>query len=119
MLGTSSTVDEQRAADAGAERDHHHDALLVATGAEAHLGEAGGVGVVQHDERTPDRLAEPLGDVLPDPRLVDVGGGLGHAPADDGRERRADGPVATELGDDLGDDVGDGRRHAGFGVSSR
>ena len=35
------------AADAGAERDHEHDALAVAAGAEAHLGDAGGVGVVE------------------------------------------------------------------------
>ena len=62
----------------------------------------------------PTALPSALGDVLPDPRLVDVGGGLGHAPADHGRERRADGAVATELGDDLGDDVGDGRRHGGL-----
>ena len=50
-------VDEQPRTDAGAERQHEHDAAAVAAGAVAHLGEPGGVGVVDDVDVLAGRLA--------------------------------------------------------------
>ena len=59
-VGHEHAVVEHPAADAGAERDHDDDALAVPAGAEADLGEPGGVGVVEHEHRR----AEPIGEDL-------------------------------------------------------
>ena len=61
-VGDQHAVVEQRGADAGADRHHHHDAAARARRAEARLGDAGRVGVVEHDARTigrPRRAASP------------------------------------------------------------
>ena len=54
-VGHELAVDEQRAADAGAERHHDHDAGAALARAERDLGDAGGVGVVDHRDLAADR----------------------------------------------------------------
>ena len=65
-------VDEDRGADAGAQRQHHHRAVAAATGAERHLGDARRVGVVQERDRSTEAGREqPLrvgADPARDPR---------------------------------------------------
>ena len=56
----------------------------AAAGAEAHLGEPGGVGVVADDQRAAERVGEERVGGRADPRAVDVGGGLDHAVEDHG-----------------------------------
>ena len=69
-------VDQQRAADSGAERQQDDHARHALGRAEARLGDAGGVGVVEHDDlvAAAGRLGEARVDVGADPALVDVGG---------------------------------------------
>ena len=83
-------VDEQRRADAGAQRDDHDRAGAVAARAQRHLGEAGGVGVVQERDRALQPRLQVGLHVHADPALVDVGGGPGHALLGDGRKREPD-----------------------------
>jgi hypothetical protein len=99
-------VDEHRAADAGAERQHDHGAAPVAARAKPHLGEARGVGVVQHDDRPLQARAQQPADVAADPRRIDVGGGVGDAILHD---RRHGHPHAARR-IELQHDCGDGRR---------
>ena len=57
MFGTSTPSMNSPDPMPGAERQHEHDALAVASGTEANLGEAGGIGVVDdvHVRRRPPR----------------------------------------------------------------
>ena len=73
----------------GAERQHDHDAGVVAPGPVADLGQAGGVGVVDDVDLLAGRLGEQGVGVGADPRRVDVGRAVDHALADDARERHA------------------------------
>ena len=81
VLGTSTPSYEDAGPDARAEGQEDDRARLLATDAEAHLGDPGGVGVVDDDDRAPGRLAQPLDDREADPRLVDVAGGLERVPS--------------------------------------
>ena len=94
-------VEEQPRADPRAEREHDDDTVAVATGAVAHLGESGGVGVVDHVHRAARRLGEHGVDVGADPRLVDVRRRAGDAVAHDRREGHADVAVPVEVVDEL------------------
>src|SRR6516162_5922204 len=84
---------KERGADAGAEGEHDDRAGAIAAAAEAHLGDAGGVGVVQHQHRTPERLRGERLAIGADPALIDVGGRERRAALDDARERYP-GPTA-------------------------
>ena len=99
--------------------------------AELHLGDARSVGVVEHGDRRADRVAEQLGGVGADPRLVDIRGRVRDAVLDHRGERRTGGLLPVEerrhLADDFGDGLGRGRVRgddpmpvgnelAGFGV---
>jgi hypothetical protein len=67
VLGTRRRR-EQRRPDAGPERQQHHDALAAAAGTEAHLGDAGRIGVVQESrDRALQPRAEAPGPVEADP----------------------------------------------------
>jgi hypothetical protein len=105
-------VQEQRAADAGAERQHHDQAALVPSRPERHLGDPGRVRVVEHRDRSAEPVGEQLRGGRVEPRLVDVGGGAGHAVHHHAGERDTDPVVPGEgirhLGDRLHDpgDVG-------------
>ena len=80
------------------------------------LGDAGGVGVVDHRDVTAERLGEELRGVGPDPRRVDVRRAVGDAALDDGGERGSGGAGPLEEAGDLGDHAGDrvgGRRMGG------
>ena len=81
-VGHEFAVDEQRAADAGAEREYQHGAIYIAGGAEVHLGETCRVGVVDGDDLAFEFQRRRLGERLADPGLGDIGGRV-HRPADD------------------------------------
>src|SRR5579859_1870623 len=83
-------LDEQGAADPGAEGQHQHGALLADPGAEPHLGHPGRVGVVQHPDRIAGGLAEQRAGVIADPGRIQVCGGPGHPVGDHAGERDAD-----------------------------
>src|SRR5262249_52516757 len=59
-VGQQHAIVEDRAPDPGAQRDHGDHALAVLAGAEAHLGEAGGVSVIEHRDRTPESVGAEL-----------------------------------------------------------
>ena len=82
--------------------------VAVAAGAELHLRDARGVGVVEHRDGTARRPFEQLDRVGADPRLVDVRGGPDDAALDDGRQRETDRARRVELGEEVLDDAGDG-----------
>ena len=82
-VGHEFAVDEQGAADAGAEAQHQHGAAHIARGAEVHFGEAGGVGVVDGDDFALELGGGGLGERLADPGLGDVGGGVDRSADDD------------------------------------
>ena len=71
---------------------HQHHARDALAGAEPHLGESGGVGVVEDDDGAAHRLGEGLDRVHADPALVDVGRRHGRPPDDQAREADAHGP---------------------------
>ena len=107
VFGHQHAVDEQPRADAGAERQHEHDARHALAGAEAHLGEPGGVGVVDDvDVGAPAAFGEQRVGIGAEPRLVDVGRAVDRrrGARRRGTSRRRARPV--EVLDELGDDVG-------------
>ena len=111
-VGHQAALAEDGGADAGAERQQHHDAGHVGRRPVADLREAGGVGVVHGAHRHPEPVGDRRGDVGPQPRVVDVGREHG-APADDRRgEGAADPPGPPVLGHHARDRVrhGVGRR---------
>ena len=75
------------------------DAAPVARRAEARLGDAGRVGVVQHGAVAPGRASDHGRGVRADPRLVDVRGGADGPAHDDRGQRAPDRAVAAELPD--------------------
>src|SRR5580692_9064836 len=94
-------LDEQRAADPGAEGHHQHGALLIHPRPERHLGHPGRVDVVEHPDRVAGGLGEQRGGVQPDPGRVHVGGGPGHAVGDHTGEGDADRAGPVERGREL------------------
>src|SRR5690606_40045215 len=101
--GDEYPVREQGAADAGAEGQHDDGAPVVAARAEVHLGDAGGVRVVDHGHRqAAETVAEQDARVGVDPALVYVGGGTdGGAVGDHAGEGDADRAGPAEVVDDL------------------
>ncbi len=95
-------VEEERRADARAERQHQDHPAHAGAGAVAHLGQAGGVGVVQERAGAADGRREELLGRGADPRLVQVGGGHHHAAHDRRRQADPDRPVRREGADHLG-----------------
>ena len=65
-------VDEQGAADAGAQSQQEHGARHVARGAIAQFGEARRIGIVDGDHGPPQVLAGQRRQRLADPRLVEI-----------------------------------------------
>ena len=108
-------VDDERGADAGAERRGDDEALLALGRAELLFGEARGVRVVDDGDGAAGRFGEHGGHVDADPRLVEVRHEVERlAGLDGGRERDADGrgfghfEVVELLAHDLGDRVRSG-----------
>ncbi len=99
-------VEEQARADPRAEREHDDDTIAAAPGAITHLGEAGGVRVVDHVDRLARGGGEHGIDVRADPRLVDVRRGPGDPVADHRRKGHADVAFPVEVLDELTHDVG-------------
>src|SRR4051794_5188088 len=83
-------VEQQCAADTGAERGHEHQPPGAASRAEPRLRHAGSVRVVDHVDRPAQPLGEHRVDVGPDPGRVDVGGGAYDAAGDDAGDGDAD-----------------------------
>jgi hypothetical protein len=55
-IGKQPPAGEQRRADTGTEGEHDDGAGTTAAAAEAHLRDAGGIGVVQHQHRPAEGL---------------------------------------------------------------
>ncbi len=70
VFGMKLAVENQRGADAGAQRGGDDEAILALRGAELLLGKTGGVSVVHHGDRTTASFGEHFGDVHADPGLV-------------------------------------------------
>jgi len=77
-------------ADAGTEGQHDDGAGTALTAAEAHLGDAGGVRVVQHQHRPPERLGRQRSTVGADPAGIDIGRGVSRPALDDAWKGDAD-----------------------------
>src|SRR6202521_1732559 len=105
-VGKEFAAGEQRRADAGAESQHDHRAGAAAAAAETHLGEAGGIRVIQEQYRPRQRPRGERRAVGAYPRGVDVGGGIGGALLDDAREGDPD-PAGGR-----GESPGQSRQHA-------
>ena len=99
-------VDEQPRADTGAEREHHHDALTTGGHAVPHLGQPGGVSVVDHVHADTERLGEDLVGVDVQPRLVDVRRRSDDAVANDRRKCAPDRALPAVMADELDHDLG-------------
>ena len=112
-VGDQHAIDEQRAADPGAERHHVDRARLVLAGAERHLRNAGCVRVVQQPDLLPGRPGQQGPGVQPDPGLVQVGRRPGHPvdhhPGKGDAGGTGPGKGLHELVYDLGHRVRDGR----------
>jgi hypothetical protein len=109
-VGDQDAVDEQGAADPGAERHHQDRAGLAASRAERHLRDARRVGVVQQPDLLPGRLGQQGPGVQADPPFVQVGRRPGHPVHHHPREGDADGPGPGEGVHELADDPGHGVR---------
>src|SRR5215218_11021115 len=99
-------VEQQGAADTGAEGGHEHQPPRVPGRAEPGLRDAGRVRVVDHVDRPAQPLGEHRVDVGPDPGRVDVRGGAHDAAGDDAGDGDANGAVGEVVGEvrhDLGD----------------
>ena len=113
-VGHERAVDEQRAPDAGAERDHHHDAASDPTPAPNSISATPAASAsFTTVTGAPIAFGEERRRVGADPLLVDVGRGEGHALLDDRGERCAGRALPVEEGceltDHLGDRLGGGR----------
>ena len=83
-------VVDHRRADPGAEGGQEHQPATAGGSAVLHLGEAGGVGVVDHVDLATGGLAEDPVGVGAEPGVVDVGGRVDHAVAHDAGDGDAD-----------------------------
>ena len=119
VFGQQHAVAEQRRADARAEREHEYGAGLPAARAEAHLGQARGVGVVADQEPRPRHRRTTDRPERLDPRVVDVGCGLDDAAEDHGRKADAGLQLARQLRDEPCGGLDHGLGVAGCGVSTR
>ena len=66
-------VEDQRGADAGAQRGGDDQAVLALGCAELLFGKTGRISVVHHGDRTAASFGEHFGDVHANPRLVQIG----------------------------------------------
>ena len=102
-VGHQLPVDEQRAADAGPEGEQQDHAIGVAAGAEAHLGQPGRVGVVEHDHRNLAVLRQQAIRVEALPRRVQVCRSQRDAAFEDAGQGDAHRTVPAELTGEGGD----------------
>ena len=100
-VGHQAAINKQRRANAGAEGQDHHQARAATPGAEAHLGQSGGVGVIEHRDWAAHRLPEQLGDGLADPILGDVDRGQRPAMPHRSRKSTPDRPRPAKMPDQL------------------
>ena len=100
-VGHQRAVVEQARPDPRSEREHDDDAVAAATGAVAHLGQPGSVGIVDHVHRTARGGGEHGVDVRADPRLVDVRRATGDSLAHHRWKGHADVAFPLEVVDEL------------------
>ena len=106
---------EERGAEASADGDDEHGARFLASGAEAHLGQPRGIGVVGDEDRAARVLREVGGDRQAEEALVDVRRGA-HRAADDGRRKTdSDRPAPAFLLDDGAQGFAHGLGRGGLG----
>ncbi len=85
-VGQQVTVDEDCGADTGADRDEDDNPLAILAGTKAHLGQTGGVGIVEHIAGLAGDICKQVLGIGLNPALVDVGRALGNAVVDGGRK---------------------------------
>ena len=106
-VGDQHAAVDNRAADAGAERGHDHQARMTLCRTIVHLGDAGRVSVVDEQNVATKAILEDLLGIGVDPRLVDVRGRAGLAVGHNGRDGDAERPVPNDVGElvhDFSDD---------------
>jgi hypothetical protein len=106
VLGHEFAVDEERAADAGAQGQQDDDAATSLSGTETHLCQPGGVGVVEDDTWRFQPFAEQRPGVGADPGRIDVGRRADNAVANHAGDGDADRGRAAQSVNQLGDSVG-------------
>ena len=104
-IGQQLPVDEDGAPDTRPQGQHKHDAIVSPAGSKFHLGDAGGVGIVEQQHRAPGFPLEQLLAVGANPGLVHVGGAIGHAVPNDRRECAADGTLPAKMAGYLSHDI--------------
>lgn len=103
-VGEQMAISNKCRANARAEGKEYHRPLAGLRGSELDLGEASGVGVIEHADLTLGKIpAEKLLDIGVDPRRVDVGRGGGHLALDYGWNGDAHRAVPFGLPNDLRD----------------
>ncbi len=109
-VGQQMAVDEDGGADAGADRDEDDDPLAILAGAKAHLGQTGGIGIIQHIAGLAGDIGKQMLGIGFDPALVDVGGTLGNPIVDGGGKATAYRSFPVEVFDQRLEGMGDGSR---------
>ncbi len=109
-VGQQVTVDEDGGANPGANRDEDDDPLAILAGTKAHLGQTGGVGIVQHIAGLAGDIGKQVGCIGFNPALVDIGGTLGNPVVDGGRKAAAHRPFPVEVFYQRLEGMGDGGR---------
>ena len=112
-------IDEDGAAQTRAYGDHHDHAIAIATLSKTHLGDAGGIGIVEHEAGTLGGLLKQLLHAGIDPAGIDIGGAEGDTVVDGRGETAADGALPVEVVDQLFERLAIASGVAGCGVSMR
>ena len=109
-VGQQMAVDEDGGADAGADRDEDDDPLAILTGAKAHLGQTGGIGIIQHIAGLAGDIGKQMLGIGLNPALVDIGRTLGNAVVNGGGKAAAHRPFPVKVFDQRLEGMGDGGR---------
>jgi len=111
-----SPVEQEGGADARTEGQEDHQPVDSLAGAVVHLGETGGVGIVEHEHGAAGEMpVEQLRHVAPDPRFVDVVGDPRHPLVDDAGQGDPDRARPIELLGHLADALRDRVGRGGLG----
>jgi len=91
-------INEQRTADAGAQRQNQNRAGNTARSTVAQLSKTRGIRIVDGLHGTPQTAARKFGQRLTDPGLVKIGGRAHDAVAYDAGKRQSHGMIARHIG---------------------
>src|SRR5574344_790843 len=105
-VGVQLAIDEDGAAQACAYGDHHDHTIAIASLTETHLGDAGGIGIVEYEAGTLGSLLKQLLHTGIDPTGIDIGGAEGDTVVDGRGETATDGALPVEVVDQLFERLG-------------